>query len=445
VRRPRALSIVAVVALLLAGTATARAATITVINSDDPGEGFNEATPAFPVAGNDGTTVGQQRLNAFAAAAAYWADRLSSPVTVRVVARMNPLFCSPSSAILGQAGMTEVFSDFSGAPLSNTWYPFALANALHGADLDNGFEQIDATFNSALNGSAGCLAGNGWWYGIGAAPPGSQPSFYETVRHEIAHGLGFATVVNTATGARLQGMNDVYMTFLENHTTGKRWPQMSDAERAAAAKATGSLHWVGPEVIAASTSLGAGRNSVGHVQMYAPGALLPGSSVSHWDTALLPDELMEPRLNAAPTDVVTTALLRDIGWTASDETPPPPADCTRDAQTACLAKGRFVVTADYRTAKANGHGQVMAFSGQRAENDDSAFFWFFTPTNFEMGVKVLDACAINGKYWVYISGLTDQGWTVTVRDTRNDALKTYDNPVGALSTTFADSTAFSCD
>ena len=40
---------------------TAQAATITILNSDGAGEGYNDSTPAAPVGGNTGTTRGAQR------------------------------------------------------------------------------------------------------------------------------------------------------------------------------------------------------------------------------------------------------------------------------------------------------------------------------------------------------------------------------------------------
>ena len=48
------------------------AATFTIVNLDSAGEGFNELTSAAPVGGNSGTTLGQQRLNAFQHAANIW-------------------------------------------------------------------------------------------------------------------------------------------------------------------------------------------------------------------------------------------------------------------------------------------------------------------------------------------------------------------------------------
>jgi hypothetical protein len=41
------------------------AATITILNNDGAGVGFNDPTVVAPGGGNLGTTLGQQRLNAF--------------------------------------------------------------------------------------------------------------------------------------------------------------------------------------------------------------------------------------------------------------------------------------------------------------------------------------------------------------------------------------------
>ena len=46
--------------LLLA--VAANAATITILNNDGAGEGFNDPTPVTPVGGNTGTTRGAQRF-----------------------------------------------------------------------------------------------------------------------------------------------------------------------------------------------------------------------------------------------------------------------------------------------------------------------------------------------------------------------------------------------
>ncbi|MCB1052334.1 MAG: hypothetical protein KDC71_17160 [Acidobacteria bacterium] len=45
---------------------------------DAAGQGFNSTTPATPVGGNSGTTLGQQRLIALQYAAQLWAKELKA-------------------------------------------------------------------------------------------------------------------------------------------------------------------------------------------------------------------------------------------------------------------------------------------------------------------------------------------------------------------------------
>src|SRR5262245_31900077 len=80
------------------------AATITILNNDAAGEGFNDPTAAAPVGGNTGTTLGQQRLNAFQAAANIWGATITSSVTIVIRANFDPLTCTATSATLGSAG-----------------------------------------------------------------------------------------------------------------------------------------------------------------------------------------------------------------------------------------------------------------------------------------------------------------------------------------------------
>jgi hypothetical protein len=50
--------------------------------------------------------------------------------------------------------------------------------------------------------------------------------------------------------------------------------------------------------------------------MYAPNPAASGSSVSHWDTALVPDQLMEP-FDTGPKPApgqLELALFQDLGW-----------------------------------------------------------------------------------------------------------------------------------
>jgi len=46
---------------------------------------------------------------------------------------------------------------------------------------------------------------------------------------------------------------------------------------------------------------------------------------------------------------------------------------------------------------------------------ESGYFWFFDPDNIELTVKILDGRGVNGKYWVFISSMTDVAFTAHVQ------------------------------
>ncbi|HMI37075.1 MAG TPA: hypothetical protein VK505_05570, partial [Steroidobacteraceae bacterium] len=163
VNRAPALSLFAVLGLL-AGSA-APAATLTIRVMDAAGEGFNDPTPFTPIGGNNATTLGQARLNVFTEAARLWGRLINSPVNIVVEASFDPLSCSANTGVLGSAGPLWAFHDFPGAPLPGVFYPAALADALSGQNLASKSD-ITAQFNSAVNGTPGCLGGSYFYYGF---------------------------------------------------------------------------------------------------------------------------------------------------------------------------------------------------------------------------------------------------------------------------------------
>ncbi|MGD9562711.1 MAG: carboxypeptidase regulatory-like domain-containing protein [Pyrinomonadaceae bacterium] len=300
--------------------ASPNAATINIVNNDEPNDGFNDPNPAFasPEGGNTGATRGQQRLNVFAFAAGIWGAFLDTSVAINVGSKFDPRPCSSSGAVLGSAGANGGYRDFSGAELPGTWYHVGLANKQAGFDINGASSEINATFNVDID--SGCLhPSHRWYYGLDNATPSFRTNLLVVVLHEIGHGLGFATFADGNTGALALGFPDVWSRFMFDNTTGKFWndPTMTNTERAASARSNGGLRWDGPSVKIASSYLTAGRDTATErVHLYAPTTYSPGSSVSHFSTLASPNLLMEPAINSGlPIDGdLTRQLLRDIGW-----------------------------------------------------------------------------------------------------------------------------------
>jgi hypothetical protein len=299
----------------LAAVSPARAAALRLINRDGPGEGFNDPTPATPVGGNTGTTIGEQRLIAFQRAVDLWAEQLDSPVEIRISATFDPLDCTSTTVTLGMAGPVSVFRDFAGAPQANTHYPSALADRLAGTDLAPDEDDIEATFNSRFGTT--CAFPAGWYYGLDASPSGDDSDMVTVVLHELGHGFGFLSLVDVHNGSRFDNRNDVFITFLLDDRIGTPLSEMTNAQRRAAIIATTHLRWFGDQVVSASGRLETGADADGQVEMYAPADPAAGSSISHWSDDLFPNELMEPFFTQPIHDVGLAAeALADIGWSA---------------------------------------------------------------------------------------------------------------------------------
>jgi hypothetical protein len=99
-RRRRTLLALAAAGALWPGRGAQASVTFVVNNLDGPGQGFNDPTPAAPVGGNSGTTLGQQRLNAFMEATSIWGQLIDSYVPVVIDANFGALSCTASSITL---------------------------------------------------------------------------------------------------------------------------------------------------------------------------------------------------------------------------------------------------------------------------------------------------------------------------------------------------------
>ena len=139
--------------------------------------------------------------------------------------------------------------------------------------------------------------------------------------------------------------------------------------------------------------------------------LLPGKLALHHEDFL---DILEGTVDAR----VVQALLRNPRVVRIDLNPAPPepveptlgekAVCVPTATQACVQGGRFGI-------------QVFLFSTNSFVNvatssSESAVFWFFSNTNWEVVAKVLNGCAVNNNYWVFAAGATSLSYQVNFFD-----------------------------
>ncbi len=121
--------------------------------------------------------------------------------------------------------------------------------------------------------------------------------------------------------------------------------------------------------------------------------------------------------------------------------------CTPSAETLCIddqaGDRRFRVQVAYSSAQHSGNGKAIPLSSLGVNS--GGLFWFFGASNPELLVKVLNACGLNNKYWIFWSAGTNVGLTLSVTDTVTGSSKTYTNPNGKAAAPVQDTSALPCN
>ena len=101
------------------------------------------------------------------------------------------------------------------------------------------------------------------------------------------------------------------------------------------------------------------------------------------------------------------------------------AVCVSGSETLCLNNGRFEVKVTWEDfSGGTGPGKTVP------QTADTGSFYYFSPDNLELMVKVLDGRQINGHFWVFYGSLSDVEFTISVTDTLTGITKTYHNDPG---------------
>jgi len=152
------------------------------------------------------------------------------------------------------------------------------------------------------------------------------------------------------------------------------------------------------------------------------------TNASDWNAAVM--------RSAIPSSFPDTPQTDDVQATQYYYPRAGSAVCVPGPTTLCLNNARFQVQALWSTQQSSGAAMAVSLTGE------TGYLWFFDSGNVEAVVKLLNGCGVNQRYWVFAAGLTDVGVALTVTDTQNGTVKTYQNPRGTAFAPIQDTSAF---
>lgn len=131
----------------------------------------------------------------------------------------------------------------------------------------------------------------------------------------------------------------------------------------------------------------------------------------------------------------------------------PVEPCVRGPNAACLIGGRFRVSGsmlDFKDPPREFPVAVMDFPSGRAESQQAVFFESFKSGNFEIGVKMVDACGLAEghplrAYWVFYGGLTNAETEVRVTQLSTGLIDVWFNPAKVFPLSEGRTAAFPCE
>ncbi len=111
--------------------------------------------------------------------------------------------------------------------------------------------------------------------------------------------------------------------------------------------------------------------------------------------------------------------------------------CTDGTSRLCINGERHLVEIRFTHAGTSKIAKVVPFS-----TTDSGIFYFFDEANWEVMVKVINGCFVNGRTWFFASGVTDLHYEMIVTDVERGTTRRYFNYAGEPARAVIDTDAF---
>ena len=318
------------------------AVTIEALYPDAPGTGFNdqsglteEKRALLGDNGNNASTLGQARRNAFEHAASLLEDRLPGPNIIRVEASFIPF--DEDETTIARTSIQQIIS-FGPEELLHIGYPPALAERIKGEKLvDGSMPHFIVEFSRSSN----------FYYGFREDAPSFSIDFVTLAIHELIHGLGFYSslgengsfprkTISVTSRTRdylfdVEQWQRIYDVQMYSEEDGEFIVDLEPHRREQAATSDTGLLWDGTVRPGKGDSCSYGQRmaelksagvaSDGKPQLHAPPDFNEGSSITHVHTEA--DDIME-YLYPFPRDMdLSLGMLKDMGWEIDDDDFPP--------------------------------------------------------------------------------------------------------------------------
>lgn len=187
---------------------------------------------------------------------------------------------------------------------------------------------------------------------------------------------------------------------------------------------------------------------------FGDAAFTPGHTAAFIHSASGPGGVqynLQPALCSGDVETVGTSSISNglsVAVAIADNTQSA-NNCTPSSQTLCISDQpgdrRFQLTSSFATVEGGGlSGNAGAVDLSSVGITDGGVFWFFSASNPEMLIKVLNGCSLNNHFWVFFSALTNVGFHVTVKDTKTNHTVTYANPDQTTAAPVQDTSALPC-
>ena len=250
------------------------------------------------------TNFTEEAKAAFEYAISIWEENIVSSVPINIHANMDNI----GAGVLGLGKPGNFLRNFKSTPLSNVYYPVALAEKISGKEQNKSTDaDITCTFNSTMS----------WYYGTDGKTPSTKYDFVSAVLHEIGHGMGFAGFFKSENGvglfsnsSNLPSVYDYYIFNQNNQRLADKDMFPSPSHELTRQLTSNAL------VINYETEI----QETGAATIYAPSAWTSGVSIYHLKkvNANDPAELMgayaykgEAKHNLGKN---TLQVLSEIGW-----------------------------------------------------------------------------------------------------------------------------------